>query len=54
MNWACEFTSDAEKDLRELPRDIQERVARALEPDDIPDSGSHVCRGKEFERERQL
>ena len=31
MSWACELTSDAERDLRELPRAIQDRVARVLE-----------------------
>jgi mRNA-degrading endonuclease RelE of RelBE toxin-antitoxin system len=29
MNWACELTTDAQKDLKKLPRKIQERVARA-------------------------
>jgi mRNA-degrading endonuclease RelE of RelBE toxin-antitoxin system len=28
MSWVCEFTKDAEKDLRALPRTSQERVAR--------------------------
>ncbi|MBI3698197.1 MAG: type II toxin-antitoxin system RelE/ParE family toxin [Acidobacteria bacterium] len=30
MSWACELTEDAEKDLRDLPRNIQRRVARVL------------------------
>jgi mRNA-degrading endonuclease RelE of RelBE toxin-antitoxin system len=29
--WVCELSEDAEKDLRALPRRIQERVARAIE-----------------------
>jgi mRNA interferase RelE/StbE len=31
MTWACELTEDAERDLRRLPRDVQRRVARALD-----------------------
>jgi len=31
MSWPYEFTRDADKDLRELPRDVQERVERALD-----------------------
>ncbi len=31
MSWACELTGDAERDLRNLPRDDQKRVARALD-----------------------
>ena len=31
MSWACELTEDAERDLRNLPRSIQGRVARAME-----------------------
>jgi mRNA-degrading endonuclease RelE of RelBE toxin-antitoxin system len=31
MNWACELTEDAERDLRNLPRNIQRRVARVLD-----------------------
>jgi hypothetical protein len=31
MTWACELTGDAERDLRNLPRDDQRRVARALD-----------------------
>lgn len=30
MNWVCEFTEDAEQDLRRLPKSIQKRVARVL------------------------
>jgi hypothetical protein len=30
MTWACEFSEDAEKDLRGLPKAIQKRIARAL------------------------
>ena len=30
MNWVCEFTEDAEQDLRRLPKSIQRRVARVL------------------------
>jgi mRNA-degrading endonuclease RelE of RelBE toxin-antitoxin system len=30
MNWTCEFTVNAEQDLRGLPRAIQKRVARVL------------------------
>ena len=28
MSWVCEFSEDAEKDLRDLPKAIQKRVAR--------------------------
>ena len=31
MSWACELTEDAERDLLDLPRDVQRRVARALD-----------------------
>ena len=31
MNWACELTEDAERDLRNLPRNIQRRVTRVLD-----------------------
>ena len=31
MNWDCEFTTNAEQDLRSLPKAIQKRVARVLE-----------------------
>ena len=30
MNWVCEFSEDAEKDNRDLPKAIQKRVARVL------------------------
>jgi mRNA-degrading endonuclease RelE of RelBE toxin-antitoxin system len=30
MNWRCEFTANAEQDLRSLPKPIQKRVARVL------------------------
>jgi hypothetical protein len=30
MSWVCEFTQDAQEDLKKLPRNIQERVARVL------------------------
>lgn len=31
MSWVCELTDDAKRDLRELPKPIQKRVARVLE-----------------------
>ena len=31
MSWICELTDDAKQDLRELPKAIQKRVARALD-----------------------
>jgi mRNA-degrading endonuclease RelE of RelBE toxin-antitoxin system len=30
VTWACEFSQDAEEDLRGLPKAIQKRVARAV------------------------
>lgn len=36
MSWVYEFSNDAEKDLRDLPKAIQKRIARVLtqrEPD---------------------
>jgi mRNA-degrading endonuclease RelE of RelBE toxin-antitoxin system len=30
MTWACEFSADAEEDLRGLPKAIQKRVARVI------------------------
>jgi mRNA-degrading endonuclease RelE of RelBE toxin-antitoxin system len=30
MNWTCEFTEDAKRDLHGLPKAIQKRVARVL------------------------
>jgi mRNA-degrading endonuclease RelE of RelBE toxin-antitoxin system len=30
MSWVCELTEDAERDVRELPKAIQKRVARML------------------------
>ena len=30
MSWACNFTEDAETDLRSLPKAIQKRVGRVL------------------------
>jgi mRNA-degrading endonuclease RelE of RelBE toxin-antitoxin system len=30
MSWVCEVTEDAERELRELPKAIQKRVARVL------------------------
>ncbi len=30
MNWACKLTQDAAGDLKDLARDVQERVARAI------------------------
>jgi mRNA-degrading endonuclease RelE of RelBE toxin-antitoxin system len=30
MSWACELTEDAVEDVKKLPRNIQERVARVL------------------------
>jgi mRNA-degrading endonuclease RelE of RelBE toxin-antitoxin system len=29
MSWVCELSEDAESDLRDLPKNIQKRVARA-------------------------
>jgi mRNA-degrading endonuclease RelE of RelBE toxin-antitoxin system len=31
MSWACDLTDDAKRELRDLPKPIQERVARALD-----------------------
>ena len=31
MNWACELTKDAQKDLRGLPSPVQKRVARTID-----------------------
>jgi len=31
MNWVCELTDDAKRDLRNLPKAIQKRLARVLE-----------------------
>jgi hypothetical protein len=28
MSWVCELTEDAKKDLRDVPKALQERVAR--------------------------
>jgi len=30
MSWACELTEDAERDLRNLPKAVQKRVARVV------------------------
>ena len=30
MSWICELAEDARKDLREVPKAIQERVARVM------------------------
>ena len=30
MSWVCELAEDARKDLREVPKAIQERVARVM------------------------
>src|ERR1039457_435303 len=30
MNWVCEFSEDVQKDLQDLPKAIQKRVARVL------------------------
>ena len=30
MNWVCELTEDAKKDLRDVPKAVQERVARVM------------------------
>jgi mRNA-degrading endonuclease RelE of RelBE toxin-antitoxin system len=30
MSWVCELTEDAKKDLRDVPKAIQERVARVM------------------------
>ena len=31
MSWVCKLTDDAKQDLRNLPKPIQKRVARALD-----------------------
>lgn len=31
MSWVCELTEDARRDLRDLPKAIQKRVARVIE-----------------------
>jgi mRNA-degrading endonuclease RelE of RelBE toxin-antitoxin system len=31
MSWVCDLTDDAKRDLRDLPKSIQKRVARALD-----------------------
>jgi mRNA-degrading endonuclease RelE of RelBE toxin-antitoxin system len=31
MSWVCDLTDDAKRDLRNLPKPIQKRVARALD-----------------------
>ena len=31
MNWGCELTDAANRDLRDLPKSIQKRVARVLD-----------------------
>jgi len=31
MSWVCKLTDDAKRDLRNLPKPIQKRVARALD-----------------------
>ena len=31
MSWVCELTEDAQKDLRNLPRNVRARIARALD-----------------------
>jgi mRNA-degrading endonuclease RelE of RelBE toxin-antitoxin system len=31
MNWACELTDDAKRDLDDLPNAVQKRVARMLD-----------------------
>ena len=31
MSWACDLTDDAKRDLRDLPKSIQKRVARVLD-----------------------
>jgi mRNA-degrading endonuclease RelE of RelBE toxin-antitoxin system len=31
MNWACELTDDAKRDLHDLPNAVQKRVARMLD-----------------------
>jgi mRNA-degrading endonuclease RelE of RelBE toxin-antitoxin system len=30
MSWVCEFSANAEKDLKDLPKAIQQRVARIM------------------------
>jgi len=31
MSWVCDLTDDAKRDLRDLPKSIQKRVARVLD-----------------------
>jgi len=31
MSWTCKFTTDAEHDLRDLPKAIQRRVGRVID-----------------------
>jgi mRNA-degrading endonuclease RelE of RelBE toxin-antitoxin system len=31
MNWACELTDDAKRDLHDLPDAVQKRIARMLD-----------------------
>ncbi len=31
MNWVCDLTDDAKRDLRDLPKPVQKRFARVLE-----------------------
>lgn len=31
MTWACELTEDAERDLLDLPRDVQRHIVHALD-----------------------
>jgi mRNA-degrading endonuclease RelE of RelBE toxin-antitoxin system len=50
MSWVCELTEDAQKDLRNLPRNLQARVARVLDQmtTDPFASGLKSLHGKEW------
>jgi mRNA-degrading endonuclease RelE of RelBE toxin-antitoxin system len=50
MSWACELTEDAQKDLRDLPRTVQARIARVLDQmtTDLFQSGIKSLHGKEW------
>jgi mRNA-degrading endonuclease RelE of RelBE toxin-antitoxin system len=43
MSWVCELTEDAKKDLRDVPKAIQERVARVM-----MQMGTDPFQGKEW------
>lgn len=50
MSWICELAEDARKDLREVPKAIQERVARVMmQMSTDPFQGNvKALRGKEW------